>query len=64
VYQALHEKAIPQSHELLYTVEVNNKQRLILVVSILASVVSAIDGFIVNVALPTISRQLGGGLVT
>jgi EmrB/QacA subfamily drug resistance transporter len=41
----------------------NKKQRLVLVVSILASVVSAIDGFIVNVALPTISRNLGGGLV-
>ena len=41
----------------------NTKQRAVLVVSILASVVSAIDGFIVNVALPTISRDLGGGLV-
>jgi EmrB/QacA subfamily drug resistance transporter len=40
------------------------KQRLVLIVSILASVISAIDGFIVNVALPTISRELGGGLVT
>jgi EmrB/QacA subfamily drug resistance transporter len=40
------------------------KQRLVLIVSILASVVSAIDGFIVNVALPTISREVGGGLVT
>lgn len=40
------------------------QQRLVLVVSIMASMVGAIDGFIVNVALPTISRQLGGGLVT
>jgi MFS family permease len=40
----------------------NKKQRLVLVISILASVVSAIDGFIVNVALPTISKELGGGL--
>ncbi len=39
------------------------QQRVVLVVSILASVVSAIDGFIVNVALPAISRELGGGLV-
>jgi len=38
------------------------QQRLVLIVSILASMVSAIDGFIVNVALPTISRELGGGL--
>ena len=39
------------------------QQRLVLVISVLASVVAAIDGFIVNVALPTISRELGGGLV-
>jgi EmrB/QacA subfamily drug resistance transporter len=39
------------------------QQRLVLVVSILASGVAAIDGFIVNVALPSISRDLGGGLV-
>lgn len=38
------------------------QQRLVLIISILASSVSAIDGFIVNVALPTISRELGGGL--
>jgi EmrB/QacA subfamily drug resistance transporter len=47
----------------MYTEVMTKQQRLVLVVSILASVVSAIDGFIVNVALPTISRQLGGGLV-
>jgi len=35
----------------------------VLTVSILASFVGALDGFIVNVALPTISRELGGGLV-
>jgi EmrB/QacA subfamily drug resistance transporter len=38
------------------------QQRLVLIVSIMASMVAALDGFIVNVALPTISRQLGGGL--
>lgn len=38
------------------------QQRLVLVISILASAVGALDGFIVNVALPTISRELGGGL--
>lgn len=38
------------------------QQKLVLVVSIMASVVGALDGFIVNVALPTISRTLGGGL--
>ncbi len=40
------------------------QQRLVLVISILASFVGAVDGFIVNVALPTISRDLGGGLLT
>jgi EmrB/QacA subfamily drug resistance transporter len=38
------------------------QQRLVLWVAILASVVGAIDGFIVNVALPAISRDIGGGL--
>ena len=33
-----------------------------LLVSILASLVSFLDGFIVNVALPAIARDLGGGL--
>jgi len=39
------------------------QQRLVLIVSIMASFVGALDGFIVNVALPAISRDLGGGLV-
>ena len=39
------------------------QQRLVLTISVLASFVGALDGFIVNVALPTISRELGGGLV-
>lgn len=47
----------------MYTKTMERQQRLVLVVSILASVVAAIDGFIVNVALPTISRELGGGLI-
>lgn len=38
------------------------QQKLVLWVSILASMVAAIDGFIVNVALPAISKDLGGGL--
>lgn len=38
------------------------QQRLVLVVSILASVVVFLDGAIVNVALPAIQRSLGGGL--
>lgn len=39
-------------------------QRLSLTVAILASFVSGLDGFIVNVALPAISGELGGGLST
>ena len=39
-------------------------QRLVLVVSILASFVAFLDGSVVNVALPAISRDLGGGLTT
>ncbi len=38
-------------------------QRLVLVVSILASFVAFLDGSVVNVALPVIDRELGGGLV-
>jgi len=38
------------------------RQRLVLVVSILASFVAFLDGSVVNVALPAISRDLGGGL--
>jgi len=39
-------------------------QRLVLLVSILASFVAFLDGSVVNVALPAISRELGGGLIT
>jgi EmrB/QacA subfamily drug resistance transporter len=37
-------------------------QRLVLTIAILASLVSFLDGTIVNVALPAIMRELGGGL--
>lgn len=40
----------------------SKQQRLILVISILASFVAFLDGSVVNVALPAISRDLGGGL--
>ena len=39
-----------------------SQQRLVLIVSILASFVAFLDGSAVNVALPTISQELGGGL--
>src|SRR5215813_2577187 len=38
------------------------QQRLVLVISILAAFVAFLDGSVVNVALPAISRELGGGL--
>src|SRR5262245_26549845 len=40
------------------------QQRLVLVVAILASFVAFLDGSVVNVALPAIVRELGGGLTT
>ena len=40
----------------------SNRQRLTLLAAILGSAVAAIDGSIVNVALPAIERDLGGGL--
>jgi EmrB/QacA subfamily drug resistance transporter len=41
---------------------VTKQQRLVLAVSILASFVAFLDGAIVNVALPAIREELGGGL--
>jgi EmrB/QacA subfamily drug resistance transporter len=38
------------------------RQRLVLVIAILASFVAFLDGSVVNVALPAITRELGGGL--
>ncbi len=40
------------------------QQKLILFIAILASFVTFLDGSVVGVALPAISRQLGGGLLT
>ena len=39
-------------------------QRLVLWIAILASFVSFLDSSVINVALPAISRDLGGGLTT
>lgn len=39
-----------------------SKQRLVLVIAIMASFVAFLDGSVVNVALPAIGRELGGGL--
>ncbi|MEO6943272.1 MAG: MFS transporter [Lacisediminihabitans sp.] len=38
------------------------QQRLILAIAVLASFVAFLDGSVINVALPAISRDLGGGL--
>ena len=38
------------------------RQRRVLIVAILSSFVAFLDGSIINVALPAISRELGGGL--
>ena len=40
----------------------NRRKRLTLLAAILGSAVATIDGSIVNVALPAIERDLGGGL--
>src|SRR5579863_10028243 len=47
-----------------YSRGMTRQQRLVLVVSILASFVAFLDGAIVNVALPAMQHDLGGGLAT
>lgn len=42
----------------------NTSQKRVLLVAILASFVAFLDGSVVNVALPAISRELGGGITT
>ena len=46
------------------TRQMTPQQRLVLVIAILGSFVAFLDGTIVNVALPAIARDLGGGLST
>lgn len=46
-----------------FTGAVTSLQRSVLIVAILASVVAFLDGSVVNVALPAIEREMGGGLV-
>lgn len=46
------------------TERMSTQQRLVLAIAVLASFVSFLDGTIVNVALPAISAELGGGLTT
>src|SRR5690606_30807590 len=47
-----------------YTAGMAKPQTLILIIAILASFVAFLDGSVVGVALPAISDQLGGGLLT
>jgi len=42
----------------------NKQQRLVVWIAILASFVSFLDGSVVNVALPAIVKEVGGGLLT
>lgn len=42
----------------------NGTQRLVVTIAVLASFVTFLDGTVVNVALPAISRELGGGITT
>ena len=46
------------------TEPMSRDQRLVLAIAVLASFVSFLDGTVVNVALPAIMRELGGGLAT
>lgn len=43
---------------------VQRQQRLVLVIAVLASFVAFLDSSVINVALPAISTELGGGLST
>lgn len=42
----------------------NTQQRLVLWIAILSSFVAFLDGSVINVALPAITREVGGGLTT
>lgn len=42
----------------------SKQQRLVLIIAILGSFVAFLDGSVVNVALPAIMRELGGGLAS
>ena len=50
--------------EQMATATLAREQRLVIWIAILASFVSFLDGSVINVALPAIARELGGGLTT
>ena len=53
---------LPAGHRCLARSETNGRHRLTLAAAIVGSGVAMLDGTIVNVALPSIERDLGGGL--
>lgn len=53
---------MPLSPPRVLTEAVSRNQRLVLIIAILASFVAFLDGSVINVALPAISEELGGGL--
>ena len=55
--------SIPR-HDAEYNHNMTLQQRIVLVVAILGSFVAFLDGSVMIVALPQISEQLGGGLLT
>ena len=46
------------------TNSMTRQQRLVLIIAVLASFVAFLDSSVINVALPAISKELGGGLST
>ncbi len=62
--QIMHDHRLQHKHMEAYTKAMTKQQRLVLLVSILASFVAFLDGSVINVALPAISKDIGGGLST
>ena len=56
------ETQVPVWGSVIYTGGMTKQQRLVIIISILASFVAFLDSSVVNVALPAISKDLGGGL--
>jgi Arabinose efflux permease len=56
-------RSLPPGPARAFTSAVTSRQRTVLIVAILASFVAFLDGSVINVALPAIERELGGGLV-
>ncbi len=49
---------------MVLTLTMTREQRLVLAIAVLASFVAFLDGSVINVALPAMSEELGGGLST